>query len=269
VWSWFAGINLLMALTFFALFLLTSLVITRLVIEGGFMFPQPPYYALQAMSHTLFNPALNAASLTKLSFVQPMLLVDMRTCLLPAFLNTMKIAELLRLDRKHLRRLLAATLVALALTLLITVVVSLQVLYQQGGLTSYTFFAKAASIATFNDLANAIRTAPDTGRQSASWMLVGAAIVSLIVLGRSRFLWFPLHPLGYLVATGYPIIQLWFSFFLGWLIKSLVMKYGGSDSYVRLRPFMIGLVIGNVVAMLFWSLFVFWKMGTPVGYWPA
>lgn len=41
--------------------------------------------------------------MTKLSFLQPMMLVDMRTSLLPAFLNTMKFADILGLDRKHLR----------------------------------------------------------------------------------------------------------------------------------------------------------------------
>jgi hypothetical protein len=268
-WGWFAGINLFVALTFFAIFWVTSLVLARTVIEGGFMFPQPPYYTLQTMTHTMFGPGLGAASLTKLSFVQPMLLVDMRTTLLPAFLHTMKFAEVLRLDRKHLRRLLAAVIVALILTLAITVVVTLQVLYQQGGLLGYTWFSKDAVGSSLKDAAVTIKTAPGVSVANIGWMILGAIVVFLLVQGRSRFLWFPLHPLGYLVAPAYPITQLWFSFFVGWLVKSLVMKYGGSDTYVKLRPFMIGLIIGNVAAMLFWSLLTFWQNGTPLTYWPA
>lgn len=268
-WSWFAGINLLIASTFFVLFLVTSLVLTRTVIEGGFMFPQPPYYTLEVMTNGIFGSSLNADSLTKLSFVQPMLMVDMRTSVLPAFLHTMKMAEVLRLEPRQVRRLLAAVVVALAVTVAVTVIVSLQVLYQQGGLIGYTWFSKGAPETTFKTAADTIKSAPGIDLPSVGWMFLGAFIVFLLVQGRSRFLWFPLHPLGYLVAPAYPVTRLWFSFFLGWLIKSLIMKYGGSDTYVKLRPFMIGMIIGNIVAMLFWSMFTFWRTGAPLGYWPA
>ena len=268
-WSWFAGINPIMALTFFVIFWITSLVLTRTVIEGGFMFPQPPFYALQTMSRAMYGPALDAASLTKLSFMQPMMLLDMRTNVMPAFLHAMKFAEVLHLDRTNLRRLLNATLVALACTLVVMIITTLHVLYDIGGLAGYTWFTKGAPEATFNDAASTIKTAPGISIANIGWMTLGAFVVFLIVLGRSRFLWFPFHPLGYLVAPAYPITQLWSSFFLGWLIKTLVMKYGGSDTYVKLRPFMIGLIIGNAASMLFWAMFTFWKNGSPVSYWPA
>jgi len=268
-WSWFAGINVLVALTFFAIFLMTSIVIARIVIEGGFLFPQPPYSTLQVMSQTMYGSSIGAASLTKLGFIQPMILVDMRTSVLPAFLHTMKMAEVLRLDRSNLRRLLLCGIAALVVTTIVTTVTSLQVLYDKGGLAVYTWFSKDASISTFNELAGTIKTPTGINVGHWGWMALGAALVWLMVLGRSRFLWFPFHPLGYLVASAYPIYRLWFPFFVGWLTKTLVMKYGGSDTYVSMRPFMIGLILGNAVAMIFWTLFVFWLKGTPVAYWPA
>ncbi len=269
VWSWFAGINVLVALTFFAIFLMTSLVISRIVIEGGFLFPQPPFSTLQTMSQTMFGSSIGASSLTKLGFIQPMILVDMRTSVLPAFLHTMKMAEVLRLDRKNLRRLLLCSVIALAVASVVTTVASLQVLYSQGGLAGYTWFSKDASTSTFAEIAAAIKTPTGVNAGHWGWIALGAALVWLMVLGRSRFLWFPFHPLGYLGASAYPIPRLWFPFFIGWLTKTLVMKYGGSDTYVSLRPFMIGLILGNALAMIFWTLIVFWIKGTPVAYWPA
>ena len=36
------------------------------------------------------------------------------------------------------------------------------------------------------------------------------------------------------------------SFIVGWLIKSVVTKYGGPRLYMRLKPFMLGLVAGEM-----------------------
>ena len=97
-------------------------------------------------------------------------------------------------------------------------------------------------------------------------MLVGATVIWLLVMGRNRFLWFPLHPLGFLAAPTFPIRNMWFPIFLGWLVKTLVMKYGGTDTYVKVRPFMIGLILGNIIAMVFWMLVGF-VTGTQIEYW--
>ena len=198
-----------------------------------------------------------------------MILVDMRTSVLPAFLHTMKFADGLGLDRKQLQRLLLSVLAALIVTIFVTVVTSLQVLYSQGGLASYAWFAKGAGESTFQSTAAAIRNPTNVASSNWAWIALGAVSVWLIVAGRSRFLWFPLHPLGYLVAPSYPITNLWFPCFCGWLIKTLTMKYGGNTAYTTLRPFMIGLILGNAAAMLFWTLVIFVVRGTPPPYWPA
>jgi len=39
-----------------------------------------------------------------------------------------------------------------------------------------------------------------------------------------------------------------FSFGIGWAIKALVSKYGGGHMYQRLKPLMIGLIAGSMVA---------------------
>ena len=89
-----------------------------------------------------------------------------------------------------------------------------------------------------------------------------------MVFARSRFLWFPFHPLAYIASAGYPITRLWASFFIGWLIKTLILRYGGQDAVVRSRPFMIGLILGNATAMVFWMIYGFWQ-GTQMGFFPA
>lgn len=104
-------------------------------------------------------------------------------------------------------------------------------------------------------------------------VLAGFGLVGLLMYLRTRFLRFPLHPLGYLLlllspyypwvsyyAKGDPtdraqaISWLWASALVAWLIKKLILKYGGMNAYKRAKPFFIGLVVGSVLAVFAWNV---------------
>ncbi len=74
--------------------------------------------------------------------------------------------------------------------------------------------------------------------------IAGFAITIILVVLRSIFLRFPLHPLGFVMVMSYagPI---WGPFFIVWVIKSLVLRIGGMGTYRRAIPFFLGLVIGH------------------------
>jgi hypothetical protein len=268
-WCAFARINLLIALIFFGIFLLTSIVLARLVVEGGLIFPQATYYPLEWMSTGIVGAgAMGAANITKLTFLQGTILLDTRTNALPGFLHIMKAAHELGMNRRERRRLLLSVVVAIVVALAVTFVTSLYSLYSNGGLAGYTWFGKGAPQTMFKTAARMINDKPGVQSINLFWMVVGAVFIWLIVMMRARYLWFPLHPLGFILASSGPIQDLWFSFFIGWLVKTLVMKYGGSSGYTTLRPFMLGLILGNLLAMIFWVL-VSLKTGHTISYWPA
>ena len=45
----------------------------------------------------------------------------------------------------------------------------------------------------------------------------------------------------------------WFSCLLAWMIKGLILRYGGMRTYVAGRPFFVGMIIGEFVAALAWT----------------
>ena len=67
-----------------------------------------------------------------------------------------------------------------------------------------------------------------------------------------RFLWWPFHSLGFPVSCVFG--KMWFSVFIAWLIKSTVLKYGGLTLFNRLKPFFLGLVLGEAVVAGTWAL---------------
>jgi hypothetical protein len=62
---------------------------------------------------------------------------------------------------------------------------------------------------------------------------------------RRSFLWFAIHPIGYLMHLTYAASQIWSSFLIGWLCKYVILKYGGAKWYRRLRPLFLGIVLGE------------------------
>ena len=52
---------------------------------------------------------------------------------------------------------------------------------------------------------------------------------------------------GLVTLASWTMQQFGFSFLLGWLAKSLIVRSGGLRLYVKLRPFFLGLVLGDVI----------------------
>ncbi|MBT4816465.1 MAG: hypothetical protein HON70_12230, partial [Lentisphaerae bacterium] len=69
-----------------------------------------------------------------------------------------------------------------------------------------------------------------------------------IAVGRLRFAKWPFHPVMFVFLGGSQALTLSASFGLGWIIKSLVSKYGGEKSYAAVKPLMIGIIAGDMLA---------------------
>ena len=86
------------------------------------------------------------------------------------------------------------------------------------------------------------------------WTGVGVGVMLLLTYAQRLFLWWPLHPLGFLAQGGWIMRQLWFSFFLAWLVKTAVLRYGGGGAYKKARVFFIGIIVGLLVVGGLWLI---------------
>jgi hypothetical protein len=144
----------------------------------------------------------------------------------------------------------------LFLLLAAAVIISLrtiQVSYQRGGLNGPAGYYNE-TIWLFNNVL--IRDiiikerahSPDPTELGA--MLGGGLIMAFLLVMRQLFYWWPFHPIGYVAAGLWRGV--WFSFFLGWLIKRFVLKYGGGALFHRAVPVFIGLVAGQFFSGVVW-----------------
>ena len=93
--------------------------------------------------------------------------------------------------------------------------------------------------------------APEVDYVGTGWFGAGAGWVGLTMLLRRTLLWFP-HPIGFLMFTNPLMTYLWFSIVIGWIAKKLTVRYGGKETYDKVQPIFIGLILGELIAICMW-----------------
>ncbi len=84
--------------------------------------------------------------------------------------------------------------------------------------------------------------------------IFGFAFTYFLTFMNARIVNWPFHPIGYVMSTYLPVAWgVWSHFFIAWVIKGLVMRYGGAVPYRKLKPFFMGLIIGSVIMNSFWG----------------
>lgn len=85
-------------------------------------------------------------------------------------------------------------------------------------------------------------------------MLFGAAATGALALLRTRFIGFPLHPVGYVLCNTFTMNSFLVPTFIAWLAKTLVLRYGGQGLYHRSLAFFVGLTIGDIGIQTAWTI---------------
>jgi hypothetical protein len=83
---------------------------------------------------------------------------------------------------------------------------------------------------------------------------VSAMIVIGLAFARNVSFGFPLHPIGYAFACSYAMEYIWAVVLVTWLIKTLVVRYGGLKLYRRSLPFFFGIILADCVVQLTWGV---------------
>ncbi len=84
------------------------------------------------------------------------------------------------------------------------------------------------------------------------WMGSGALTMGGLMVARHKLLWWPFHPLGFVVSFGRVMEGIWFTVFLAWVSKALIMRFGGANVYRRMQPFFLGIALGHILAGGVW-----------------
>lgn len=258
-WSVAAGIRFDLALALWISYLVIAIALTRVVVEGGLLFVQQGWTPLGTFAQLVGSgpgTPLTPSALVPGSVLQIAMFTDLRAFLMPSFIQSFKLAR----DRNiKARPLLALIAVVILITFVMSLWMNVRLGYQNGGLGLNGWFAVYGPQQSAKNAAALIGGTPDASAANWFWLGLGAAYTWGMFWARSHFLWFPLHPLGFLMSITYPMNTLWFSIFLGWMCKVLITRFGGTESYRKTTPMFLGLALGDVTMMLVWLAVDTWQ----------
>ena len=272
LWLTLAGMNPLLAAAQMGIYLFfIAVIMSRAVAEAGLIMTETSFLPEHVISlvypmHTLEHSALTAQDFSILAMTNIIFTRDMRGVLLSLFLDDAKMAGELKVRQ---RSMLLPLLLAIVIAFVAAAAFFLYLSYTKGHLSLYQYpNGNAGNL--YNRAAGQIQgngTPPDATAYGG--FAVGIVTTIILVYMRSHFAWFPLNPLAYAIAPTWAMFVLWFPFFIAWIVKSLVMRFGGIEVFRKIAPFMLGMILGEFSAAVFWAVMNMWKGWSAPGFpWP-
>ena len=128
--------------------------------------------------------------------------------------------------------------------------------YTRGANHLYAYIMQGNNVWAFNDYQPYMTHSASNVVDFRCFASFGFGIAFTIFLSymRSAFVWWPFHPLGYALCGSWTMVVLWFPCLVAWLIKTPILRYGGMRLFVKVRPFFIGLMIGECAMAVIWTL---------------
>jgi hypothetical protein len=248
LWLWRAGLPVWIAPVLLVLCFVLFLTITRVVVEGGVAVMFPPITGPDATAALLGTAALGPGGAAALSTTY-VWGTDVLILLMTSCANGLKVADRF-LQQK--RRLFWAIGAAIVVTLAVSLAIRLEAGYEHGAINLNAFYADNAAQYPYRFMAEAVHAPVGAHWDGILLVAVGAAVMALLELLHYKFLWWPFHPLGFPISAAFA--PMWFSLFVAWLLKSLVLKYGGPQLYRATVPFFLGMILGEIVPAGLWLI---------------
>lgn len=253
MWGWLslAGLSWWIAPLYILLAYVLFLGMTRVVSEGGLPTIVAAMIAPTVVISMLGVKAVGAAGLVILGLMY-VWCADIRIFPMAEAAQTLKLVEECPKRRRH--GIFWALVLALAVSFVLSIGISLYLSHQYGGMTLNGWFFIGGAKAPFNLMADKMQNPTPPSVPGYALMGLGALVTAGMTMMRASFPWFALHPIGFAVGSVWLMDQLWLSIFLAWLIKSLILRYGGPMVYRKAIPFFLGLVLGQYTAAAFWFI---------------
>jgi len=250
VFSYEAGLAIWAALIFFTIYFLLALAMSRVRAELGT--PHEIYFVnpeniMGTLMGSKFIGKQNSTVLWSFYWINRCY----RNHPMPAQLEAFKMADVARIEQK---RILWVIFFATFLALLSAYFFNLFVCYDDGARAKCMGYKDWLGWESFNNLADWMNYGKLVEKDRVIAFVIGFVFVILLRIARWNLWWWPFHPAGYALAVSFAMDYFWFSFFISWLLKIIILRAGGMKLHRRAIPFFLGLILGDYVIGSIWAI---------------
>jgi len=257
----FSGIPWHVAAIGILLVMMTFLVLARMNAEAGTFFCQPSW----SMSMVLFClygfGALGPRNYLAMTMVTYVLVAGAFECLMPYVVNGLKVTTDTGLKTGRVGVLVCGTVI---LAMCATVSTGLWSDYQntvtmesssdrmqmyqvaERQMLKLKLSGEFEDSKTYTSWQRFTHMSPD--RKFLIWTAVGFVLVFALGAARLRWQWWPIHPILLLTFGSELMVGRYgASLLLGWFAKVFVVKMAGPSRYAALKPFIMGVIAGDIL----------------------
>ena len=252
IFCYYGGANIGIMLAFFVIYYMISIAITRMRAELGTPVHDLHYSGPdQILTRVVGTRRLGRDNLIMFSlfwFINR----AYRSHPMPHQLEGFKIIERTNMT---MRRIIFALMLATILGSLAGFWALIDRGYRLGmEVRAYSPSLSAFGIEPYRRLTGWLQSPTDTLIPESGFMGFGFLLTTVLMLFRMRFVWWPFHPAGFAISTSWGMNVTWGCLFMSWLIKWIILQYGGPVKYRKIAPFFLGLILGEFTIGSAWTI---------------
>jgi len=242
-WALHAGMSWWSFAALMGVFYAVLLGASRLVAAGGVMYVDTGFFPRGVVLRTLGAAAVGPTSLTMYAYLSVIYMYDPMNLAMPQMVDSMKLLHGGKVKGKGF---VWAAMLAVAVVLAVGLPALLQVVHHYGAsslqrwpFTSYPQWA-------FGELDASLRTPELPDNWLRAGLVLGAGMMLLLSWLSTNFVWWPVSPVGFIIASSYETDRsIWTNALIAWVLSSAIRRYGGLRLFRSFRPAFLGLVLGQ------------------------
>jgi hypothetical protein len=241
-----AGMRWFVAVIVVVLGLMYMIAAARLRAETGNPWLFGPDVDVNSLMSTTFGSQwLTSQDLTILAFLRPAIAnFDLRCLPMPHQMDAFKMAKETGTTPRSVA---AGVIVATIIGLVASICIALTIWTHFGAEVHTDTWRTSMGRVPFDALVTILHNPVAPSMPAILSVFTGFGVMTALMFLRVRFLWWPFHPLGYVISGTQTMGSMWLPFLIAWLFKVCALRYGGSGFYRKSVPFFLGLIAGDLL----------------------
>jgi len=225
----------------------------RLVAAAGLTQPRPSPSTRWMVIRAVGAGGLDPRSLAMYSYLTMGYMLEPQNFGICYLMNSFK---LIHAGRIRARRFSGAAIIAVTAALLAGSAGLIYTAYHYGAVSMECWPITAVPTCAFREFTTSLTSPEKADRWLQFAMVAGGGVTFVLFWLTSHFVWWPLTPIGFIVASVYHTNEhVWTNALIGWGLTTLIRRYGGLRLYRALRPAFLGLVLGQFLVSVGMAIF--------------